>query len=333
MQKILIIQTAFIGDVILATALPEKLHRFFPEAKIDFLLRKGNESLLKQHPWLHEILIWDKKSQKKKNLWRLLKKIRKTKYDLVINLQRFASTGILTAFSGAKDKRGFDKNPLSFLYDRKVAHSMLNGHHEVERNHKLIADLTDETFARPKLYPSEEDQKNVEQYQSSPYVCIAPASVWFTKQYPKEKWIELIDRVPDTFKIFLIGSKHDEELCSEIINQTKNKNIFSLAGKLNFLQSAALMKSATMNYTNDSAPLHIASAVNAPVTAIYCSTIPEFGFYPLSDKSTVLQTLVPLKCKPCGLHGLKACPMGHFNCAHTIEVKYLLDPLMAYEKI
>ncbi|MEJ0079988.1 MAG: glycosyltransferase family 9 protein [Puia sp.] len=119
MQKFLIIQTAFIGDVVLATVLIEKLHDYFPDAEIDFLLRKGNEQLLTGHPFLHEILIWDKKQDKQKNLLRMLKRIRRNKYDKVINVQRFFATGFLAAFSGAKETIGFDKNPLSFLFSKK----------------------------------------------------------------------------------------------------------------------------------------------------------------------------------------------------------------------
>jgi len=327
-QKILVIQTAFIGDVILATALLEKLHLHYPEASIDFLVRKGNESLLDQHPWLNEILIWNKKENKNKNLWMLAKKIRNKKYDLIINLQRFFSTGILTALSGAPEKRGFDKNPLSFFYNKKVSHSMLHGLHEIERNQQLISDLTDNIAAEPRLYPSQKDEQKAAAYSRQPYICIAPSSVWFTKQYPVDKWVELIDRLPQKLKVYLIGAPQDKQLCHKIIDRSKNKNVHSLAGELSFLESAAMMKKAIMNYVNDSAPLHIASAVNAPVTAIYCSTLPEFGFYPLSDQSTVLQTMVPLACKPCGLHGLKACPLGHFNCAQTVEVKYLLHPVL-----
>src|ERR1700693_2134267 len=120
MQKILVIQTAFTGDVVLATALIEKLHRFFHGAHIDLLVRKGNEGLLSNHPFLHEVLVWNKKENRNKNLFRLYKKIRKEKYDKVINLQRFASTGLLTAFSGAKERIGFDKNPFSFLFTKKI---------------------------------------------------------------------------------------------------------------------------------------------------------------------------------------------------------------------
>ena len=94
MQKFLIIQTAFIGDVVLATPLIEKLHDFFPEAQIDFLLRKGNEQLLTGHPFIHELLIWDKKKNKQRNLFRMLTRIRRNKYDKIINVQRFFATGI-----------------------------------------------------------------------------------------------------------------------------------------------------------------------------------------------------------------------------------------------
>lgn len=327
MQKILLIQTAFIGDVVLATALIEKIHQYCPEDQIDFLLRKGNEGLLEEHPFIHEILIWDKKENKFKNLFALLKKIRNRKYNKVINLQRFAATGILTAFSNAKERIGFDKNPFSFLFTKKFPHSLKDNLHEVERNNKLIESFTDAKFNKPKLYPSAENETQIFPYKQTPYICIFPASVQFTKQYPEEKWIDLINQIPTQFTIYLSGGKTDIELCERIKEKAINKNVKILAGKLSFLSSAALMKSAKMNYTNDSAPLHFASATNSPVTAIFCSTIPEFGFYPLSEKSFIIQTEFPLPCKPCSLHGLPECPLGHFRCGYTIETKKLLDTL------
>lgn len=327
MQKILIIQTAFTGDVVLATALIEKLHDFYPDARIDFLVRKGNEGLLKEHPFLNEVLIWNKKENKLRNLFALLKRIRKNKYDKVITLQRFASTGILTGFSNATERIGFDKNPISFLFTKKVAHDFKKNIHEVERNNKLIEDFTDAAFNKPKLYPSAKDEADILQYTHEPYVCMTPASVWFTKQYPEQKWIDLIDHFPKQYNIFLLGGNDDKELCERIKSKTSNPKVEVFAGKLNFLSSTALMKSAKMNYTNDSAPLHFASATDSPVTAVFCSTIPEFGFYPLSDKSIIVQTLVSLPCKPCTLHGRKECPLGHFKCAETIETSQLLVAL------
>ena len=330
MQQFLIIQTAFIGDVVLATGLIEKLHAHFPEATIDFMVRKGNEGLLTGHPLLREVLVWDKKQNKNKNLWKMLRRIRKKRYDKVINVQRFAATGLLTAFSGAKEKIGFDKNPFSFLFTKKIPHVIATSDapkHEIERNNDLVKVFTNDTVMRPKLYPSSEDYNAVKPYQSQPYICIAPASVWFTKQYPPEKWINFIKKIPASLMVYLIGAPSDIELCETIQVAVQSQNIVNLAGKLSFLQSAALLKGAVMNYVNDSAPMHFASAMNAPTTAVYCSTLPSFGFGPLSDVKFIVEKLEPLYCRPCGLHGRAACPEGHFKCAYEITDEQLLRTL------
>lgn len=314
-MRFLVIQPAFPGDVILATSVAEKLHQFFPDSQIDFLLRKGNEGLFAAHPFLNNVLVWDKAENKISEILRLLKEVRHAKYDRVINLHRFGSSGFITAFSGARNKHGFDKNPLSFLFSENIEHTIGEGVHETERNNKLISSFTDNKAALPKLYPAEKDFQTVEKYRTEKYVCIAPASVWFTKQWPKHKWIELIDQLSD-YNVYLLGAPSDSELCDEI--RSASSRVVSLAGKLSFLESAALMKDAVMNYVNDSAPLHLASAVNAPVTAVFCSTVPEFGFGPLSEQSFITETKEKLSCRPCGLHGKKSCPEKHFKCAENI---------------
>lgn len=330
MQKFLVIQTAFIGDVVLATALVEKLAQYYPDTQIDFLVRRGNESLLENNPHLNEVLAWNKKEKKSMNLLFMILEIRRKRYDKVINLQRFFATGLLTALSRSKETIGFDKNPMSFFFSKKIKHiiSKENGiKHEVDRNNDLIESFTDNSFTRPKLYPSEKDQAAVRSYSLSAYVTMTPGSVWFTKQYPIEKWIDLINRFPADHKIYLLGGKENIAECEDLKKRTGNANIEILAGKLSFLQSAALMKDAAMNYVNDSAPLHFASAVNAPVTAIFCSTVPAFGFTPLSDRSFIIETTEKLNCRPCGLHGYKTCPEKHFKCAMTIETVQLLQTL------
>ncbi|HEY4205559.1 MAG TPA: glycosyltransferase family 9 protein [Puia sp.] len=327
MKKILVIQTAFIGDVVLATGIIEKLHAYFPEAQIDFMLRKGNEGLLARHPFLHEVLIWDKKNEKLRNLFRMGKKIRKSRYDTVINVQRFAATGLLTIFSGASETIGFDKNPLSRWFTRRIPHVVSTSEaplHEIDRNQELIRHLTDGEPARPRLYPSAADYEQVEGYKKAPYITISPASVWFTKQYPREKWVSFIRKLPGAPAVYLLGGPGDKELCQYIGGET---GAVDLSGQFSFLQSAALMRDAIMNYTNDSAPMHFASALNAPVTAVYCSTIPAFGFGPLSDKRYVVEVEEALTCRPCGLHGYRACPLGHFHCAHHIRDEQLLSTL------
>lgn len=312
--KILIIQSAFIGDVVLATPLIEKLRKFYPNTKIHFLLRKGNENLLEGNPNVDRILIWDKKNGKWKNTFKVIGEIRKERYDLLINVQRFGTTGLMTFLSNAKLKVGFDKNPFSFCYDRKHIHEIGNGKHEVERNLQLIAEWTDDHLEKPKLHLQPKVLEKVKELKSQPYITLAPTSVWFTKQYPSHKWVEFLKETNFSGPIYLLGAPTDFEACEKIRTESENTHVQNLCGKLSLLESTALMKDAEMNYVNDSAPMHFASAVNAPTTAIFCSTIPEFGFGPLADNSKVVQTTENLPCRPCGLHGHKACPEGHFRC-------------------
>lgn len=319
MKKVLIIQTAFIGDAILATALVEQIKDLNPNFSVDILVRKGNESLMQNNPNLNKIWIWEKDKNKLKNLFKLIIDIRAKKFDFVLNLHRFASSGIITAFSGAIEKRGFSKNPFSILFDKKFEHQIGNGKHEVERNFQLIADWGKTEISRPKLYPSENDFEKVKPLKQEEYIVLAPASVWFTKALPIEKWIELCATIPNQKVTYLLGAKDDFNLCEKIKIAFPEKNIQNLCGKLNLLQSAALMQSAEMNYVNDSAPLHLCSSMNAPVKAIFCSTIPEFGFGPLSQSSEIIQVKEKLECRPCGLHGYKSCPKGHFKCGLDIK--------------
>lgn len=330
MQKILLIQTAFIGDVVLATGILEKLHQVMPEAKLSILVRKGNETLFTGHPYLSEVLIWDKQKNKYKHLFHVLQQIRSRHFDRVINAQRFAATGLLTVLSGAGITVGFDKNPFSFLFSEVIRHEISEGDkilHEIERNQTLISSITDKQVIRPRLYPTEADFGLVAKWKQQPYICLAPASVWFTKQFPADQWAQFIHVLPDGIQVYLLGAPGDRVLCESIIQQSGRTTVTNLAGELGFLASAALQKDALMNYVNDSAPMHFASAVNAPVTAIYCSTLPSFGFGPLSDNRHIVEIQEKLSCRPCGLHGKKACPEKHFNCARMIQSSQLLATL------
>jgi len=333
MFKFLVIQTAFIGDAILASACIEELHKSHPTASIDFLVRKGNEQLFEHHPFLNKVLIWNKQEHKLHHFFKTLQRIRKEKYTHVINIHRYTSSGLFTVLSGAKETIGFDKNPLSFLFTKKIKHRIsaygdTQWIHETERNHELIAAITSLDVQRPKLYPSEQDYAKVAAYKNQPYICIAPSSVWFTKQFPVAKWIDFVKTVPKHFTIYLLGGKGDHALAESIAEHAKGKCV-NLCGTLSLLASAALMQDAFMNYVNDSGPLHLCSATNAPTRAIFCSTQANFGFGPLSTDSKIIAYKEHLACKPCGLHGKKECPKAHFTCALGIDINELSECLTA----
>lgn len=327
-KKFLIIQTASIGDVILATAIVEKLHSYHPDSQIDMMIKKGYEGLFDCHPYLNKVIAWDKKNNKYKHLFEIWRSVRSEHYDLIVNVQRYAATGFVTAFGNAKETAGFDKNPFSIFFTRKIRHQIgVPGLHEVNRNNKLIEHITDEVPMRPGLYPSKQVFEDVKCYKSEEYICVASCSLWFTKQFPEARWVEFLNLVPDNLKVYLLGGKDDVDVCERIKNQAFGKNIVSLAGKLSLLESAALMRDARMNYVNDSSPMHLASSQNAKTTAVFCSTVNDFGFGPLSEDSVVVETRGKLDCRPCGLHGYKKCPKGHFKCAYDIDINELINRL------
>jgi len=291
-------------------------------------VRKGNEALLNNHPYLNQVLIWDKTKRKFPHLVSMAFRVRRQHYTHVINIHRFASSGFITWLSGAGYRAGFDKNPLSFCYTRKVKHVISEPYsthfvHEVNRNQQLIEDITDSAPAMPALYPHTKDQEVAAAYAGKPYVCISPASVWHTKQFPATRWATLIQKLPENLHIFILGGPGDKPLGDEIVALSERANMTNLCGKMNYLQSVALMRGAQMNYTNDSAPLHFASAIDAPLTAVFCSTVPAFGFGPLRQQARVAE-VGKLYCRPCGLHGRKTCPEGHFKCAMDIPDEQLL---------
>jgi heptosyltransferase-2 len=333
-RPLLLIQTAFIGDVILATALLEHLHRTEPATPVDFLVRKGNEGLVQQHPHVRQVLVWDKKQDKYRGLWRLLRQIRAAGYGRVITLQRFASTGFLTAFSSAPARIGFDKNPLAWGFTRAVPHIIGAGVHEVSRNLHLLDPAYDGPIPAPRLYPTATDEAAAAPYAAAgPYLCIAPTSVWFTKQFPQEQWLKLLAALPAHYTVYLLGGPPDVAACEALRKTSGREKVLNLAGQLSLLASAALMRGAVLNYVNDSAPMHLCSAVGAPTCAVYCSTVPFFGFGPLSPFSRVVEIKGDLECRPCGLHGYAKCPLGHFQCAHGIETQQLLAALAAAEAV
>lgn len=329
MKPILIIQTAFIGDTILASAFAKSVHERYPDSPIHFFLRKGNESINQGLPFIHKTWVWDKKHGKVRSLWALIKELRRYEFRAVFNLHRHFNSGLVTMMVKADEKIGFRQNPLSFAYSKRVEHHiphMVEGQawHEVQRNHQLL-NAYDPAVAleknpkqlRPMLPLQPKNFEKISVYQTRPYVVVAPASVWFTKQWEEAKYRELVGELSKRYQVLLIGGPDDHVLCERVRNNTEAIN---LCGKLNLLDSAALMKDAQRVFVNDSGPLHLASSVNAKTTAVFCSTITDFGYGPLADDAIMLETPIKLECRPCGLHGHSACPLGHFRCSTSIDV-------------
>jgi len=329
-KTILIIQTAFIGDTILASHFARAVKEHYPNSKIHFFLRKGNESVIQGLPTIEKTWIWDKQGGKTKNLMKLISELRKINFDMVFNLHRHFNSGLVTAMMKSPVKAGFKQNPLSMFYTRKVNHQIPDprGWHEVQRNLELISDykiVDNQKNYKPELPIQPKNTEKVSKFVTDNYFVVAPASVWFTKAFSEHKYRELTGELSKMGKVYFIGAPGDKDLCDRIRKDFPNTE--NLCGELNLLDSAALMKNARRVFVNDSAPLHLASCVNARTTAIFCSTVPAFGYTPLADDSVVVDVGNTLSCRPCGLHGYKECPLKHFKCSEDIEIRAILNTI------
>ncbi len=315
--------------MILALPLLQVLRRNFPNSKIDFMLIPKTAELLKNHPDIDEVIIFDKKGKDRglKGLIKISKLISAKNYDVVFIPHRSFRSAIIPFLAGVRIRIGFDKSAFNFLYTHVVNYKKI---HEIERNLFLLEPLGIKVNSKelPNLFPSNDDRNYVDKILAdinSNLIGIAPGSVWATKQWLKERFVELVMLlVKDGFVVVLIGGAEDFELCEEIKRDSGFKNVYNFCGKLSLLQSAELIRRCVVLVSNDSAPMHIAVAMRTPVVAIFGPTIPEFGFYPYGDKGKIVQ-VENLYCRPCGIHGGKKCPEGHFKCMRLIETKIVYE--------
>jgi heptosyltransferase-2 len=332
-KRILIIQTAFIGDVVLSTPLVRNLRKIFPDSFLSFLLIPETKNVLENNPHLNQILVYDKRKKRGMGEFiRVLREIRNGQFDLALIPHRSMRSALLARLSGIPGRIGFDKSTGSYFLTSKVGYRAEI--HEVDRNLSLLSSLSPRlTDASPGLFPSPEDFSYVRQLlthrdirEGDRIVGIAPGSVWATKRWLPERFAEVSQLLMDKAgaKIVFIGSGDDRDLCYGIGSSMKGKPAI-LAGSTSILQSAAMVSLCKAILSNDSAPVHIASAMKTPVVAIFGSTVPEFGFGPYGVKHVVLQKDV--YCRPCGIHGRRKCPEKHFRCMREITTQEVFEAL------
>jgi heptosyltransferase-2 len=131
------------------------------------------------------------------------------------------------------------------------------------------------------------------------------------------------------YAIILLGGAEDKKLCQRIASGVEGPVINS-AGELSLRQTALLLKQVQALVTNDSAPLHLGSAANVPIVAIFGPTITGFGFYPYSDHYTIVET--DLGCRPCGIHGGQKCPIGTHACMTQLSAENVFHEIITIIK-
>jgi heptosyltransferase-2 len=331
MEKILIVQTAFLGDVILTTPLIKATKKIYPDSYLSFLLIPETKDVLANNPKLDEIIIYDKRDKEKgiADFFSLVKRIKSKSFDKALIPHRSLRSASLCFLSKIPKRIGFDTSAGSFLFTNKVKYQ--KNQHEIERNLSLLNNFKDKKEYFPELFPSPDDFDKVETFlrdqnldTKEKIVGIAPGSVWATKRWLPERFAQVADLLTDELHtgIVLLGSKEDEELCFQISDLMKTKPVIA-AGKMSILQSAALISKCRVIISNDSAPVHMAVAMRTPVVEIYGSTVPQFGFAAYGKNDLIIEK--PLYCRPCGIHGKNKCPEKHFRCMKEITTQEVFE--------
>lgn len=336
MEKILIIQTAFLGDLILTTPLLHEIRIKYPDHKIDIIVNSGTEGVLDSSTDVDKIIPFNKKKVKHSILgfYQFLKKIRKENYAICFSPHFSYRSSIISFFSGAKMRIGYEKSGFSFLHTVRIKRP-LRGMHEVDKLYSLI--YPENEFPLHKRPYLKIDLSKIEKIKalftknkivSGKYIVVAPSSVWETKRMPEEQFIRLIHLIENKIKlpVILIGSPGDRVLCERIAADCKKTKVFNFAGDSNLIELSWIIKNAKGIVTNDSSPIHFASAHNVPTLAIFGATVADFGYTPLADKKYISE-VKELQCRPCGIHGGNYCPEKHFKCMKEQNLDVMLSEL------
>jgi heptosyltransferase II len=316
----LVIQTSFLGDTVLTTPLLAQLANRGP---VDVVTTPASAALLANHPAVRAVIVYDKRGGDRgiRGLLRLARRLRASRYDVALLAQGSWRSAVLALLAGIPSRIGFTSSTGRWLYTKRVPYR--DDLHHAARLLMLARPNGREPLPeelRPTLAPGDAERSAVDALLAQhavqpgqPLVALAPGSVWATKRWPY--YPELAKLLASRARLVVIGSGADATFAQAIL--AAEPSAIDATGRLSLLASAELIGRCGVVVTNDSAPLHLASAMGTPTVAIFGPTVPGFGFGPLSPRASVVGRDT-LPCRPCDRHGPQRCPLGHHRCMRDI---------------
>lgn len=319
-KKVLVMQTAFLGDSLLTLPLLRRLKEILPGATVTVLTLAKTAEIFRGTSWVDEVMLDDKRGVHGglAGPWRIASELEARAFDLAVIPHRSFRSALIARLSGISRRIGFDSSAGSFLLTDTVPFSWSTP--DLERNLSLTLPLgvaavpsTDESrYVAPPAMPP----KLSALLPAGPLAGVHPGSAWATKRWLPERFAELCFRLKaDGYTPVLVGGPDDKALGASI---AKDGSALDLVGRTDLSDLSALMGRLSVFVTNDSGPMHLAAAAGVPVVAIFGATTRELGFFPYGPGHRVIEA--DLACRPCGLHGARTCPEGHFLCMRLLTV-------------
>ncbi|MBI3610831.1 MAG: lipopolysaccharide heptosyltransferase II [Nitrospirae bacterium] len=342
-KRILVIQTAFLGDVVLTTPLFQVLRDRFPTAYLAALVIPGTREVLSGLPILNDVFVYDKKGRDRglKGLRSVARSLKAKRFDVCLLPHRSLRSALVAFMAGIPQRIGFVQSPGSFFYTRRVWRD--GSRHEVRRNLELLKPLAPDlpleaTASTVRLWVASTDEDRdwanhcLAEHglgTNDRMIAIAPGSVWATKRWIPEGFAAVIDGLMSRYnrKILLVGSRDDVPAVDKVTTHCRQKPV-NLAGKTTLRQLAAVLKRCELLITNDNGAMHVGVAQDIPIVAVFGSTTLGLGYGPLTERAVVVER--DLRCRPCGKHGHAACPLDHFNCMKQITAEEVITAATKY---
>jgi len=310
----LVIQTAFLGDVVLTTPLLSALAAL--HGPVDVVTTPVAAPLLETHPAVRTVIPYDKRGTDGGwgGMRTLARRLKGEGYARAYLPHRSLRTAALAFLARIPTRIGF-AGGWSFLYT-EARPKPRTGHETVRL--MALADGASGVYP-PQLRATPEDAEAAARLIEGPFVAIAPGSIWGSKRWPH--YAQLAAQLGEHVAVVVVGGKDDVELGDQIVSavEPSGRPAVNACGRLTLRESAALIWRANALVTNDSAPLHLATAMGTPVVALFGPTVTELGFGPVRAGDVALG-IDGLQCRPCSSHGPPRCPLGHHRCMRELTV-------------
>ncbi|MCB9475559.1 MAG: lipopolysaccharide heptosyltransferase II [Deltaproteobacteria bacterium] len=334
-ERVLIFQTAYLGDVVLTTPLIQAVHDRFPDAAIDIVVQPQWAPIVQHHRHIRQVIAYDKRGADEGlgNTIRFARELAKEKYDIVFCPHPSFRSGLILFLAGIKKRIGFDDSSGRYFYNTKVHRDTRR--HEVLRILSLMSAVDGKTEPAPPLHIDSDPafdraalMRRCGIREGAKLAGIHPGSVWATKRWLPERFGEVAKHLADSYdQVVIFGGPGEEELATQVAIEA-GVELVNLAGRLALDELIVAISAMNLFVTNDSGPMHIASAFGVPVVAVFGSTVPRLGYAPWGEKSSVVE--IDLSCRPCGPHGHQVCPLDHFKCMREITAAMVLEACAAF---
>jgi heptosyltransferase-2 len=330
----IVIQTAFLGDLLLAIPLFKHLKQLYPSQKLYLVCREGLGGILKSLELVDEV--FEIKKSDRQSYKKILKTLNKTEFQILICPHESLRSALFTFQLKASKKISYDHWWNFFVFNETITRDLnlpdplrqLSLISSLEHKMAMLVDQYSDEHSISSLGPIPEwasmalpEKINFQLPATLPdaflgfskkIICLFPGSVWATKQWKIDGFIELARRFKnENYEVVILGSKPELSLGQAIANAIPG--VHNLIAQTSLQETLALLKVACVVVTNDSAGQHLAAVAGTATVSLFGPTVLDLGYRPWNPKALVVENKT-ITCRPCGKHGHKTCPIGTHIC-------------------